>query len=547
MRGQGLQNPWALAIAGVPPLVMALMVMSGASAGTATMAGLAVMVGGGVLFVIRTTRASRSREGRGFTVPEVADAGAIAENTLRANDPGFSRAQFLADVTQLMERFVSDTPGIELHAKVSDGVVQRLATLERLGHDLRAQVRGSTVVGAVITSHESTSAYEHLGVRVTLRTGTGDQTWSLTFLRRPDTKTRASGSSSAACPNCGAPLQFAATGRCLHCEAIVNSGAYDWVLCEFTFGSHALGRPLGVLDADGLRTADPKLALEELTDRASLTFWRWVEARQRGDTRRLTRVATPEFIAQLGDTSLPDGVVTLGEVEVRALRRTSLHDEAHVLLRWADTTSEGSRGRQSVFVLRRPKELTSSAETGLSTFRCTGCLAAVTDAEDPACSFCGAPFTDTWCVASELPFARWQESMVALRKQLSGDWTRAATPGQREQALRMLCGLAMADGAVSAAERTMLDETARRWGLPPTLVDSSLRSADGARAQLPKDLAVALTAELVQLAFIDDVIGPRTRKRLEAMAAALGTEMELNRAMGKRLTELNVAARRTTS
>jgi hypothetical protein len=50
----------------------------------------------------------------------------------------------------------------------------------------------------------------------------------------------------------------------------------------------------------------------------------------------------------------------------------------------------------------------------------------------------------------------------------------------------------------------------------------------------------------VQLAFIDDVIVPRTRKRLEHLAQVLGTEAELNRAMGRRLTALNEAARRSS-
>jgi hypothetical protein len=546
MREPGLQNPWAVALAGVPALVIALLIMSGAPAGLASLGGLAVLVAGGVVFVLRSMRTARARGSAGFTMPEVSDAGAVAESTLRASDPAFSREQFLREVTRLMERFVSDAPSLELHALASDGVVQRLATLERLGYDLRALLRGSSVRGAVITSHESTSAFHHLCVRVTLLTPSGEQTWSLTFLRRPGVQSRARGPGEATCPHCGAPLQFAATGRCGHCQAIVNSGAYDWVLFEFSFGAHALSRTGGVLDPDALRRADPALSLEELADRAALVFWRWVEARQRGDTRKLTRIATPEFLSGLEQSTLPEGRVTLGGVEVRALRRVEVHDEAHVLVRWSDTAAEGARSRQSVFVLQRPHGARTVAETGLSTFRCLKCLAAVTDAEDPVCSFCGAPFTDTWRVASELPFARWSESMVALRRQLGGDWTRAATPAQREQGLRLLSGLAMADGEVSAAERAMLVETARRWGLPESLVEVALATKELPPAQFPKDLAVALTAELVQLAFIDDVIVPRTRKRLEHLAQVLGTEAELNRAMGRRLTALNEAARRSS-
>lgn len=504
LKSSGLQSPWAFAIAGVPALVVALLVMSGVPGGKAAAAGLAVMVGGFVLFIVRTTRTARARESVGFVAPPVADAGALAEATLRGADPEFSRERFLDQVKQLMERFVSDAPSIELHALASDGVVQRLATLERLGLDLRAQLRGSTVLGALITGHTATGDWDHLSVRVTLRTPSGEQTWSLRFLRRPNVKSRTR--TAASCPNCGAPLQLGATGRCLHCQAIVNSGAYDWVLFEFTLGAHALGRATGVLDADGLRAADPRLSLEELTDRASLAFWRWVEARQTGDARRLTRLATPEFLAQLEHSPAPEGAVTLGDVEVRALRRPGVHDEAHVLLRWSDVGPRGPRLRQTVLVLRRPRDAASSETLGLSTFRCVKCLAAVTDAEDVSCSFCGAPFTETWCVSSELPFAQWTESMVALRRALGGDWARVASPAQREQALRLLGRLAAADGTVSPAERTMLDETARRWSLPSSVVDAALGAKDLPSAQFPRELAIALTSELVQLAFIDDVI-----------------------------------------
>lgn len=34
------------------------------------------------------------------------------------------------------------------------------------------------------------------------------------------------------CPNCGAPLEVSATGKCNYCGAIVSSGQYDWVLSQ---------------------------------------------------------------------------------------------------------------------------------------------------------------------------------------------------------------------------------------------------------------------------------------------------------------------------
>ena len=36
------------------------------------------------------------------------------------------------------------------------------------------------------------------------------------------------------CPNCGAPLQINASGKCNYCGAVVSSGQFDWVLSEIS-------------------------------------------------------------------------------------------------------------------------------------------------------------------------------------------------------------------------------------------------------------------------------------------------------------------------
>ncbi|MFC1721685.1 Tim44/TimA family putative adaptor protein [Patescibacteria group bacterium] len=56
-----------------------------------------------------------------------------------------------------------------------------------------------------------------------------------TFMRKGDVKSDPKkGAQANTCPNCGAPLQLNATGKCDYCNTIVTSGDYDWVLNEIT-------------------------------------------------------------------------------------------------------------------------------------------------------------------------------------------------------------------------------------------------------------------------------------------------------------------------
>ncbi len=122
-----------------------------------------------------------------------------------------------------------------------------------------------------------------------------------TFVRKPGAQTRIGQDLyQGKCPNCGAPYKGGATNVCEYCQAVVNSGNYDWTLSEITQGIE-FNRYLS--DVSGLREArqaDPALNLEVLEDRASLLFWKWIDAQSRSDAGRLAQVATGEMVAQAG-------------------------------------------------------------------------------------------------------------------------------------------------------------------------------------------------------------------------------------------------------
>lgn len=57
-----------------------------------------------------------------------------------------------------------------------------------------------------------------------------------TFLRSDQVKTKQTGPELAtkSCPNCGAPIQLNAVGKCDYCGSDVTSGAFSWVLAEIS-------------------------------------------------------------------------------------------------------------------------------------------------------------------------------------------------------------------------------------------------------------------------------------------------------------------------
>lgn len=247
--------------------------------------------------------------------------------------------------------------------------------------------------------------------------------WS--FVRRTGVRTRgADGLLQGKCPNCGAPTERAETNACTHCNAIVNSGNYDWTLAEIT---QTLEEDTGLPESRlaGLaeaRSHDPALNVQMLEDRAALVFWRWIDSQSRGDARRLAKLALPECIDALARELEPlqrekrrrvfvDCAV--GAVDLRSLRRNGQRQLAELEVRWSARSAELAEGespqglertlRHTRLTLVRSASARTRLEEGMSTGRCAGCRATLTDSLSPACDYCGRESSagDDWVLAAE--------------------------------------------------------------------------------------------------------------------------------------------------
>src|SRR6218665_517006 len=401
------------------------------------------------------------------------------------------------------------------------------------------------------------------------------EVWS--FVRKPGVGTRIGEDLfQGKCPQCGAPFNGGASNQCGYCEAIVNSGNYDWTLSEITQGVEYVRHYAQVDNLREAREADPALNLETLEDRASLLFWKWVDAQSRSTTQGLHKVAAPEFIgrldeeqAQLRQRRMRQVFLecAVGGVTVRGFELApGGFDQAHVEVRWSARMGQGPVNEKPpslptvpqrwVFRLRRKHGALTNTANGMSTDRCAQCNAALTNSAATTCDFCGTQLGTgerDWVVASADPFESWnaraQRRFDAApprpRRQASPAAALAAPavsqeekpgddiisdPQERLRLLYMMAALATADGHVDRAERKLLEDCARRWSVPWSQVQIAINTGPSLFTRLVQrgtpEAEVFLTT-LVEMALVDGRIDRKERRMLEFAADHLGLQDKL--------------------
>ncbi len=391
-----------------------------------------------------------------------------------------------------------------------------------------------------------------------------------TFVRKPGAQTRIGADLfQGKCPNCGAPFKGGASNSCEFCGAVVNSGNYDWTLSEITQGiEHAPYHKT----VDGLmqaREADPALNLEMLEDRASLLFWKWIDAQSRGDTKPLAKVARADTVRQL--EAEVDGLrrqgrrrvfleCAVGSADVRTFQVDPQgYDVAHVEIRWSARMGVGPLGERPpslptvpqrfIFTLTRKHGAKTNTANGMSTDRCPQCNAPLTNSAATDCEYCGTPLASgerDWVLAAARSYEAWNAAedsrframpprrAAAPRAQRSeqaqGTEDSVMDVQERQRLLYMMAAIAAADGEVTAAERKLLKLCSERWGVAWDNVEMALRSGPQLFERLvPRGSAEAevFLRNIVEMALVDGRIDRKERRMLESAAAHLGLQDRL--------------------
>ncbi len=372
------------------------------------------------------------------------------------------------------------------------------------------------------------------------------EVWS--FVRKPGAVTK---EAQGGCPNCGAPFSGGASNQCEFCKAIVNSGNYDWVLAEITQGSEYRGSESdevpGLVDA---RKRDPALNTEVLEDRASLCFWKWVDAQAAGESAKLAKIADPELTARVKtelDALTSQGrhkvflECTVGAVNTLAVSQSGDRDLAHLELRWSARSGVVASGQKApslpsmpqrtVFTLHRKSGAQTVTANGLSTSRCPNCGAPLSDNASVSCEFCGTMLATgerDWVIRE---IGSW-ESFGPSARQSQGSAPAPARVDneERQRLLYLMAAMAAADGVVDDREKKLLKLCADRWSVPYANVELALSAGPAlfdrliAKGSLE---AESFLQELIAMALIDGRIDRKERLLLQQAAEHLGLASKL--------------------
>jgi len=492
---------------------------------------------------------------------------------LKSMDPDFDAELFLERTRKAAVELQDAWLARELEPVrrfMSDAVYNRFSVqLSLLGHrNLKNVMSDHAYTGFSILAVDSGSDYDTIHVKITGRARdievpaymdeekasakaskapleTYHEVWSL--MRRKGAKTKPGiNPVEGNCPNCGAPLELAHVTKCDHCGALVDSGEHDWVLAEIT--QYSEWQPSsGSSDVAGLRglqKKDPGLSRQELEDRASYMFWKWIEARVLGKPKLLARVASREFVSRL-DAEIKDlagsGSGTMlyrpavGAVDLTECTEDSEDgmDRAYVRIIWSAAFRENARSANTSHILCLARHADAKGNHGLSWARCSECSAPLDETDSLKCSYCDADLTPdrgSWVLESlDLPEA---VPVKSSREQYDLSMPSGGMPAfmpdmgdRRERVLLLtrMAAVAVADGVVTKEERHLVKTFAKRWQVPVESVDPILSGevpVEQAMTILPADRRGFFTL-LIQAALVDGRIDRKERKLLYKVAGDL--------------------------
>jgi len=354
----------------------------------------------------------------------VATSGAARQaglTALKAQDPAFDEAAFSERVKRMMTAFNQAwSKGVMAPARrfASDGVYTRFQTqLELLKQGgVRNMMVDARPISAEIAAASADATWDTLHVKIVGEARDADvpsslsdadaekkarsaplaryeEVWS--FVRRRGRKSKAGVPAlEGACASCGAELPPGDVVRCDVCKALTNSGEHDWVLAEITqpeeWSPTGGEDPVGLL---ALRQRDPALSRQELEDRASVIFWKWIDARITGTTKRFDRFCSEPGIIPAPPARLTKVAVGSADLlEVTPAEKISSDelDDAEIEIKWSASV-DGGEPTPMICTVNLSRPSTASSKRGLSCLDCPNCGGPVAESDAVSCAYCKEP------------------------------------------------------------------------------------------------------------------------------------------------------------
>ncbi|MEQ1862937.1 MAG: Tim44-like domain-containing protein, partial [Chthoniobacteraceae bacterium] len=291
---------------------------------------------GVIYFFYRSAKAGK-RGYQGVVISRGAAAAAqnVVQPGLRAlqkADAAFSRNAFEARVRVAFQKLQSawcEQSLVTVRPFISDGIHERFSLQFEEQHALgyRPVMENLSIASSDFAQVECGPVFDVITVRFSARAhdyrvdaasgqkipGSEEEAnfveyWSFLRTRGSQTKLTKGGLIEGNCPNCGAPVAMNQGAKCEHCQALLRSGEFDWVLAEITQENEWRPRRTPPPGAVQIRETDPGFSVQDLEDVTSVVFWRKVAAEREGRADALRKVSEPAwcdaFAATL-DSSTP--------------------------------------------------------------------------------------------------------------------------------------------------------------------------------------------------------------------------------------------------
>jgi predicted lipid-binding transport protein (Tim44 family) len=385
---------------------------------------------GGVIYHYKNANHTTNAAVRDLEAAALTGAGRDLR-VLADRDPNINEPVFLQDVSKTVLAVQQSWCGGDMRPArrlLSDGVYNRFTALLAMNRTqgFRNQMAESTIEIPVIAAVERDSFFDTVHVRIAGRARDTDvpldatpeqaqkilkkakleryfEVWS--FLRRPGAQTKAGQSVvEGRCPNCGAEQPVADVVECPFCHALVNSGEFGWVLAEITQASEWRPASSGssVEGLEDMWAVDPNFNRQQLEDRASFLFWKWVEARVTRNPAAVRKLSTERLSNYVASEASAGGIgggqTVMERVAVGAADLVGVdpggeggQDRAYVRIRWSAAYAKKAQPTPSTNVLVLIRTAGLATKVGLSGDRCKNCGAPLVTATDsPKCDYCGA-------------------------------------------------------------------------------------------------------------------------------------------------------------
>ena len=469
-----------------------------------------------------------AKKGRSASVSRTIRRGGTAAASLRlrgemekiiARDPAFNAERFKKRCAKLLPDIQyawSKQEMTPVRHFISDGVFDRFSLQIEMqkGSGIRNIMKDVHVLGCRLVDAECDEFFDTIHLAVTaqavdqLVTLDGNRklqgsstperfTEIWTFLRRPGAKTlQRPGLLEGFCPNCGTQLQLSTSTTCGSCGALINSGEYDWVLCEITqeevWSPHSRRFITGIKE---LRERDAGFNTQAIEDRVSAIFWHHRAAEFFANRKLLSGVALPAFTEREEKFWVCDengrhrfyADAAVGRVDIAAVipgKTSEDPDRVRVLVEWSGHREAAkvpglikpqwhlSRLMRQDYVLMRKQGVKSVGKAALTSSHCPGCGAAQIAESTGECRYCGLAQNDgsnSWVLESVAAFSGFIHQPPADQPVNSTDAPLGMQLSIKEQEsmIQCLAAIMLADGKVDPAEDRQLKKMAAKHKVSP--------------------------------------------------------------------------------